>query len=84
MTHRATGSFWSHYRRLPPEGRDLADKAFVLLRTNPRHPSLHLKKTGELWSVRISLNWRALALEDEGGLNWFWIGEHREYHRLTK
>lgn len=84
MTHRATQSFWSHYRRLPPEVRELADKAFRLLEHNPRHPSLRLKKVGAVWSARIGRDWRALALEAEDGLHWFWIGNHEDYERLIR
>ena len=47
-----------------------------------RHPSLHLKKVGSYWSVRIGLGHRALALEHKGDLIWFWIGDHGEYDRL--
>jgi len=44
VTHFASPDFWFHYQQLPPEIRDLADKNFELLKQNPRHPSLRLKK----------------------------------------
>jgi len=53
-----------------------------LLKQNPEHPSLHLKKIGRFWSVRIGRSYRALALEVEGGLLWFWIGSHADYDAL--
>jgi hypothetical protein len=31
-----------------------------LLRANPRHPSLHLKRIDDLWSVRAGIDRRAL------------------------
>jgi hypothetical protein len=43
---------------------------------------LHLKKVGRFWSVRVGLRYRALALEVEDGLLWFWIGSHAEYDAL--
>ena len=46
MNHFAIPEFWFHYRQLPDEIRALADKNFELLRTNPRHPSLRLKRSG--------------------------------------
>jgi hypothetical protein len=54
--------------------RELADKDFALLRTNPRHPSLRFKKVGVYWTARVGLHYRALAKERDDGLVWFWIG----------
>ncbi|MBA4015961.1 MAG: hypothetical protein C0483_02105 [Pirellula sp.] len=82
MTHFATPGFWYHYRLLPPEVRELADKNFSLLRENPQHPSLRLKKVGSFWSARIGLRYRALARDRSEGLVWFWIGNHYEYDAL--
>ena len=68
MIHRATADFWSDYNALPAEIRGRADKQFTLLKINPQHPSLHFKKLGErkgqeIWSVRVSLKYRALAVK---------------------
>jgi len=84
LKHFATPSFWQRYRQLPPEIRELADKNFALLKAEPRHPSLHLKKLegSDLWSVRIGLRYRALARSRAEGFVWFWIGRHGEYDRL--
>lgn len=80
--HHATPDFWVCYRALPAEVRDLADKSFALLKADPRHPSLRLKKAGRYWSARVGLSHRALAVEMPGGLLWFFIGTHAEYDRL--
>ena len=84
MIHFASGQFWACYAALPEEIRNQADKQFALLKANPSHPSLKLKKVGRFRSVRVSLQVRALAVEDGGDLIWFWIGEHSEYERLIK
>ena len=84
MRHFADPSFWNCYRRLPKHIRQLADKNFELLKENPRHASLHLKKVNEYWSVRIGIKYRALGVEVEGGVVWFWIGTHAEYDKLVK
>lgn len=84
MRHRATASFWTKYNSLPKSVRRTADKCFTLMKSNPRHPSLHFKKVGELWSTRIDDNYRALALESPDGFHWIWIGTHAEYDRLIK
>jgi hypothetical protein len=83
MNHRATPRFWSCYRQLPEEVQRLADRDYALLCSNPRHPSLRLKKVGELWSVRVGLHYRALAVADGDDLLWIWIGTHAEYDQLV-
>jgi len=85
LNHFATPEYWFHYRQLTPELRDFANAKFQLLRADPRHPSLRLKKIGVFWSVRIGLRHRALAKERAEGLVWFWIGRHDVYeHILNK
>ena len=82
MTHFATAEFWAHYRRLPPEIQQLADKNVALLKQNPQHPSLRFKRVGVFWSTRVGLHYRALAKERAEGLVWFWIGHHSKYELL--
>ena len=53
---------------MPAGVRERADKQFALLKANPRHPSLQLKKLTErggqeLWSARVTLKYRALAVK---------------------
>jgi hypothetical protein len=79
LRHFASPAFWEAYTRLPESIRAVADKNYVLLKENPRHPSLQLKKVGRFWSVRVGSRHRALAVETEGGLLWFWIGSHADY-----
>ena len=73
--------FREHYDRLPEKINALADKNFDLLKRDPRHPSLQLKKAGRLWSARVGLDFRVLAYDSSEGLVWFWIGPHDEYER---
>ena len=82
MKHFASPDFWFRYRLLPQSIQDLADRNFDLLKTNPRHPSLRLKKAGAFWSVRIGLGYRALGKDRKEGIVWFWIGSHAEYDQL--
>ena len=54
-----------------------------MLKSDPKHPSLHFKNIGRnRWSVRIGRNFRALALEREMVFTWVWIGNHEDYDRL--
>ena len=82
--HKATEQFWARFNALPGSIQTLARKNFELLKTNPRHPSLHFKKIGSFWSVRIGLQYRALAIEDEGDFIWVWIGTHDDYERILR
>jgi len=84
VRHSASSAFWAAYERLPAEPRSLADRCYALLKSNPRHPSLHFKPVGQYWSVRVGLRYRALAVPVSEGLVWFWIGTHAEYDRLIK
>jgi hypothetical protein len=85
--HAASTEFWAAYQSLPQQIRDRADKQFALLKENPQHPSLQLKKLGErnsheIWSARVTLQYRALAIKRPGGFLWFWIGDHKTYDSL--
>ena len=84
MKHTANPSFWKSYDALPAEIQALADKNFELLKTNPRHSSLCLKKVGQYWSVRVGRKYRAVAVEFEDYLVWFWIGTHTEYDQIIR
>jgi mRNA-degrading endonuclease RelE of RelBE toxin-antitoxin system len=71
MKHLTLPRFWRHYRQLPKEVQELADKNFKLLKADPHHPSLHFKRVGQtkyLWSVRIGVHYRALGVEKPDGL----------------
>jgi hypothetical protein len=83
LRHFTTPEFWGHFDRLPSDIQVLARKDFELLKQNPRHPSLRLKKAGVFWTARIGIHYRAVAKERPEGLNWFWIGHHSEYDRLV-
>ena len=83
MNSRATRRFWQLYGELPARIREAADKQFVLWRENPRHRPLRFKRIRDnLWSGRVTDDFRALATIDGDTWLWFWIGPHDEYERL--
>ncbi|MEA5537376.1 hypothetical protein [Crocosphaera sp. XPORK-15E] len=83
MKSFTTPDFWQGYAQLTPEMKEQAQKAYQLWQENPRHPSLHFKKVGKnLWSVRVSIGYRALALKKGDYYYWFWIGVHDQYESL--
>ncbi len=79
MNHFTTPQFWQLYNALLAEVSTLADKSFLLLKTDPKHSSLRFKKAGKYWSVRVRLHYRALAYDRSEGALWFWIGPHGVY-----
>jgi hypothetical protein len=83
VTHYAAPDFWSSYRSLPKNIRAVANHAFAILKADPHHPSLHFKKIGSFWSVRVGIHHRALGIDVSDGVLWFWIGTHAEYDRIT-
>lgn len=83
MPHHASARFWRAYEALPPPVQRLADRSYALLKAEPNHPSLHLKRVGRFWSVRVGLHYRALGVDVEDGILWFWIGTHAEYDALV-
>jgi hypothetical protein len=82
MKNFASRAFWESYDALPEHIQELADRNFALLRSDPSHPSLHFKRVGRFRSAHIGRTFRALAVEVEDGLLWFWIGDHSEYERI--
>ena len=84
MRHFASPRFWALYDALPKDVRDLADKSYVLLKVDARHPSLQFKKLGKHWSVRVGAHHRAVGVPVEGGMYWIWIGSHAEYDKLIR
>jgi len=84
VNHFTISEFWFHYHQLPKDIRNLADINFELLRSNPRHPSVRLKKVRNFWSARIRFRYRALAKERAEGLVWFWIGSHHHYDEIIE
>ena len=83
MRHRKNARFQKAFDALPATVRAQAVKSFDLLKQDPSHPSLHFKKLRRYWSVRVGGGYRALAVEADDGLVWFWIGSHAEYDRIV-
>ena len=72
---------------LPADIRQLAREAYRRFGQNPAHPSLHFKKVHPIrpiYSVRISIDYRAVGELDGNDMVWFWIGPHGEYDKLLR
>jgi len=82
LKHFASPDFWVCFEALPDAVQVLARRNYELLKENPLHPSLHFKKIKNYRSVRIGLHYRALGVDDQDGILWFWIGKHTAYDKL--
>jgi hypothetical protein len=86
MQSRTTRRFWRLFTDLPFEAQRDAKRAYLLFQNNPAHPGLQFKKLeGEdnIYSVRIGLEYRAVAVMKKDRIVWYWIGSHAEYDRLV-
>jgi hypothetical protein len=84
MNSETTQSFWDAYRDLDQAIKDRARKAYKLWDENPFHPSLHFKCINQkenIWSVRITIAYRAVGVLDNDTVTWFWIGDHDAYEK---
>ena len=82
--HRTISRFWKYFDLLPEDAQKVARKNYRLLKADPLHPSLHFKKIGKFWSVRVGIHYRALAIEDGEDYIWVWVGSHDEYRRMSE
>lgn len=84
MISRATPSFWRALRELSDADRAQARSAYRQFNANPFHNSLRFKKLAahqNLWSVRVTLNLRAVGHREGDTITWVWIGSHAEFDR---
>jgi hypothetical protein len=85
MKSEALPSFWKAYYVLDGTIRQRARKAYGLWAENPFHPSLQFKcinSEENIWSVRVTLEYRAVGVWIDDTVTWFWIGGHDEYERF--
>jgi hypothetical protein len=82
--HKTINRFWKCFAKIPKNVQDAERENFDLLKIDTKYPSLQFKKVGKFWSARVSLNYRALAVEDGEDFIWVWIGTHDEYERMLK
>jgi hypothetical protein len=80
-------SYWKSYKGLPKKIQSDADRKFDLWKKNPFHPSLNFKCVNtkyNIWSVRVTMDYRALAVRNDKSVIWYWIGDHNKYEQLLK
>ncbi len=85
MKSRANEKFWKAFENLPAQIRRRAREAYRLWQENPFRPIPQFKQihaTKPIFSVRVGIGWRAVAIRHEDVMIWFWIGSHAEYDKL--
>lgn len=85
MNSATLPSFWDRYRKLDRDLKARARKAYRLWSEDPFHPSLRFKcinREENVWSVRLTLGYRALGILEGDTMTWFWVGSHDEYERF--
>ena len=61
-------SFWKNYYKLEKQIKVQAKKSYKLWVDDPFHPSLRFKcinRSENIWSVRVTLGYRAIGVLDE-------------------
>jgi hypothetical protein len=85
LISKTTQRFGKAFASLPDHVQQRTRVAYRHLRADPTHPSLRFKqvhRSRPIYSVRVGLGYRALAVRDGEVLIWFWIGTHADYDRL--
>jgi len=87
MTSRTTDRFWRCYRELPEQVRKEAKEAYNKFKRDPYYPGLHFKRIHSarpIFSIRITRDYRAVGIQQDRQIIWFWIGSHGDYNNLLK
>jgi hypothetical protein len=87
VNSRATARFWRCFEALPADIQRQAEGVYHVWTGDPFHRSLEFKRIhGDrpIYSVRIGLHWRALAIWEGDDVTWFWIGSHAQYDSLIR
>ena len=86
MKSRTTERFRKCFKRLPAQVQQRARKAYKLFQEHPDYPGLRFKRvhpTEPIVSVRVGLGYRALGIQHDDEIVWFWIGSHSDYDNLV-
>ena len=87
MKSKTSDRFWKCYKELPAQTKKEAKKAYREFKKNPFHPGLHFKRihsTRPIFSLRITKDYRAVRIQQNNQVIWFWIGSHGDYDNLLR
>jgi len=83
----STPDFWKAHERLSKQEQTRAQSSYRLWLADTTHPSLMFKKVHSerpIYSVRATLDVRAVGIRTRTDMVWFWIGPHDDYEALLK
>lgn len=87
MISHTTQRFRKAFARLPTQVKHQAKEAYKQFQQDPFHPSLRFKRihsTQPIYSVRVNIDCRAVGIQNENEIIWFWIGSHEDYGKLLR
>jgi len=82
-----TQRFRDAYQQLPARIQRKADDVYLRWSKDPWNPVFHFKQIHAeqaIYSVRISIGWRAVGIREDDTIIWFWIGSHADYDKLIR
>ncbi len=85
MISHTTQRFRKLYGNLPEQIRKQARYVYRQFKRDPYYPSLHFKRVHSsepIYSVRITKDYRAVGVQQNNEIIWFWIGSHSDYDKL--
>lgn len=85
MTSKTQEGFWRCFDALPAQIQQQAREPFRLWQKDAFNAALHFKPLfGDVWSVRVNQQYRALGRRKGSLIVWFWIGSHADYEALIR
>ena len=84
MISHTTHRFRELFSHLPEGIQRRAKEAYRRFQKDPYHPGLRLKRvhaSRPIFSVRVTRNYRAVGIQRENEMVWFWIGSHADYRK---
>ena len=85
MISHTTQRFRKLYGNLPEQIRKQAKRVYRQFEKDPYYPGLHFKRVHSsepIYSVRITKDYRAVGVQQNDEIIWFWIGSHSDYDKL--
>ena len=87
MISHTTQRFRKLLAQLPKEIQKQAREAYLQFEKDPYHPGLRFKRVHSkrpIYAVRISRDYRALGIQNDNEIIWFWIGSHSDYDKMLR
>jgi len=87
VIERWPGSLLFERCHLLTQSKERQREAHARFQNDPQHPGSRFKLVhteADVYSVRVSRDFRALGVLEEDQIVWFWIGSHSDYEKLLK